>query len=207
MTSRRLDSCPDPEDPNFIRSTCDHTSGSLSAKSYKVTCNYRHYLAINYRAINDVVTPGTCEDNEFRVQNDNTPEGSGVAYGVGHDNVVYLVGPGASPAPSSRQVTVNVGTDTALNPAGDTLNAIMLTPDESEVLQADSISVSALAKNTINGQDSFRAQVGGTATCTNCASLQLPKVPANTARLVWNAVFHGITGGALFVPSVVAPTT
>lgn len=170
-----------------------------------MTCNYRPTSSPQYRSINDNDTPGTCGPEEFCVQNDNNPEADSVAYCVSHENVVDLVQAGASPARSARQVSVD--TDKwAKDPAGNTLDAIMLTPDEGQIVQADSISVTALAKDTINGQDSYRAQIEGTAACSACSSLQLPKVPDHTARLRWDISFTGVTSGAILVPTLFQAT-
>jgi hypothetical protein len=43
---------------------------------------------------------------------------------------------------------------------------IIATPDTHAAIKMDSISVSALAVDKVNGQDSYRAQFGGTNACT-----------------------------------------
>lgn len=60
----------------------------------------------------------------------------------------------------------------------------------------DSISVTALAADKINGQVSYRAQVGGTNSCQGCSSIELLVVPEPTAQPRWDFSFHGLVGGA-----------
>ena len=95
-TSRRIDTCPHPEDPYFIRSTCDHASGTLNSKSYQSTCNYRPTGSLNYHANNDVVTAGSCGPDEFCFQNDHGQQRSPVAFCVSNSNIVNLITAGAS---------------------------------------------------------------------------------------------------------------
>ena len=197
VVSLRIDSCPDPADPYFIKSTCDHTGGSLNSQSYTLTCNTRPVSSPNYRTVNDVVTTGSCAAEEFCVENDHDPDATSVAYCVSPENLVQLIQAGSSAEAGSRQATLDTTTGSAHNIVGNTLDVVMLTPDTHSVVTADSISVSALAKDTINGQDSYRAQVGGTASCSACSSLQLATVPELTAQLRWDFVFHGVTGGAV----------
>ena len=120
-----------------------------------------------------------------------------MAYCVSPENRVQLIQAGSSAAAGSRQATLDTTAGGAHDIVGNTLDVVILTPDTNSVVQADSISVSALAKDTINGQDSYRAQVGGTASCSACSSLQLATVPEQTAQLKWDIVFHGVTGGAV----------
>ena len=197
VASTRIDTCPDPGDPYFIKSTCDHTGGSLNSQSYTLTCNTRPISSPNYRTVNDAVTTGSCAAEEFCVQNDNNPEATSVAYCVSPENLVQLIQAGSSTAAGSRQATLDTTGGSAHDIVGNTLDVVMLTPDTRSVITADSITVSALAKDTINGQDSYRAQVGGTASCSACSSLELATVPEQTALLKWDIVFHGVTGGAV----------
>ena len=111
-TSRRIDSCPDREDPYFIKSTCDHTSGSLDAKAFKLTCNYRPAGSLQYAVRNDAITTGTCAQNEFCIQNNHAEEGSSVAYCVSNSNMVSLITAGQS-GNGHRRVTVNVNKGSA----------------------------------------------------------------------------------------------
>lgn len=90
--SRRIDECPHPDDPYFIRSTCDYSSGSPNRKSYKLTCNYRSMGGLRYRIHNDDVIAGACTAEEFCVQNDHAQPGGAVAYCVSNSNIIDLIG-------------------------------------------------------------------------------------------------------------------
>ena len=191
-TSRRIDSCPDREDPYFIKSTCDHTSGSLNAKTFKSTCNYRPAGSLQYAVRNDAITTGTCAENEFCIQNNHAKEGSSVAYCVSNSNMVSLITAGQS-GNGHRRVTVNVNKGSADSVLGQTLDALVTTKDLSQVIKMDNIAISAQAVNTVNGQDSYRAQIGGTNACDGCSSIELPTVPDQTVQLVFEIGFTGVT--------------
>ena len=194
--SIRIDQCPDLEYPYFIRSTCDHTSGSLNAQSYKLTCNSRPMGSPTYNHLNDDIISGSCGSTEFCVQNDHNAGVDHVAHCVSTENVVNLVTAGSGPASGARRVTFDTTTGAGHDLVGQVLEITVLTGDARSVVEADSISMSALAKDTINGQDSYRAQVGGTTACTGCSSIQLAKVPDNTARMQLDISFHGVSSGA-----------
>ena len=187
-TSRRIDSCPDAQDPYFIKSTCDHTSGSLDAKAFKITCNYRPVGSLQYLVRNDEISTGTCAQNEFCIQNNHDEESSSVAYCVSNSNMINLITAGQS-GNGHRRVTLNVNKGSL----GQTLDALVTTKDFSQVIKMDHIAISAQAVDTINGQDSYRAQIGGTTSCNGCSSIDLPTVPDQTAQLVFEIGFTGVT--------------
>lgn len=157
--SRRIDFCPDPERPAFKYSQCDYASNYNfdersrgNAKAFKIACaRGAAGLAPSY---SEVVSTGTCGPEEFCVQ---LPTKylryrrllSTVAYCVSHENVIKLISAGASPAPSHQEITVHA--KQAPGFVGGSFDVVVLSPDESRVVQADSIAVTALAKDTING--------------------------------------------------------
>ena len=57
--------------------------------------------------------------------------------------------------------------------------------------------MSALAKDTVNGQDSYRPLVSGTTACTHCSIIQLVKVPDKTAKMQLEISFHGNSNGTV----------
>lgn len=108
--------------------------------------------------------------------------------------MITLVAAGASPSGAS-QVSLDI-TGPAHNLLGNTIEVVISTPDARTVVKMDSISVTALAMDKINGQESYRAQVGGTNSCQGCSSIELLMVPQRTAKLRWDFSFHGVAAGA-----------
>lgn len=191
-TSRKIDTCPDSQDPYFIKSTCDHTSGSPDAKAFKLTCNYRPVGSLQYRTANDAITAGTCAQNEFCIQNDNAKDADSVAYCVSNSNMINLITAGQS-GNGHRRVTVSVNKGSADSVLGQTLDALVTTKDLSQVIKMDNIVVAAQAVDTMNGQDSYRAQIGGTNACNGCSSIGLETVPDQTGQITFEIGFTGVT--------------
>lgn len=122
------------------------------------------------------------------------------AYCAGVDNFVKI----AQDQVSHETVPGRIGLKFSA-PAGKTmaLEAVLTGQNMSQSVFAASLHMSAQASDSSYNVQSWRSQVGGIATCTDCARILVAPVPVRTQRVVIDVVLKaGAAGGLLFLSSI-----
>ncbi|KAI4185711.1 MAG: hypothetical protein L6R41_003969 [Letrouitia leprolyta] len=194
--SRALDSCAAGE--TFVESHCRE---EVSPQAYVIKCTDGVDNSWYFRRCTptEVCIQGVPEPNPPLPFGQWNPP-SKKAYCAGMDNFVKI----AQDVVSHKTVPGQIGLKFSA-PTGKTmaLEAVLTGQNMNESMFAASLRMSAQTSDPSYNVQTWRSQVGGTATCTDCARILIAPVPARTQRVIVDVVLKaGAAGGLLFLPSV-----